>query len=348
MNAPRRGARFLPRASSASQPNAPRAAALRLTTPQGPARGAGASAPFRFDYEPVRVDWFALERYALFERHRTLRPVTAGVLLKRLRFAERSGLDLGAFTVEAGYDFLQGQMARGITAHQHRNMVDVLNLVAEFAYGLRPFRPPKKPRRQLKFLTADQLDLLWSSRYATPSVDRLRRALLWFGLGTGLRVSEVVAMDRGDLDPAAGTVEVRHPAKGGERRTLRLEPWFFNPRRPLAAYLAARPEPARDREALWVGQGLVGAEVVPRRLTVDGAREVMHRFGRDAALPVPLSFTRTRHTCAMTLLRSGWPLEYVSKFLGHSSIAVTQHYADVLPDDMVKMMRRRPRPEPFS
>jgi site-specific recombinase XerD len=47
-----------------------------------------------------------------------------------------------------------------------------------------------------------------------------------------------------------------------------------------------------------------------------------------------------RHSCATYLLKSGVPMEYVQKILGHASIKTTQIYAEVLQGVMQKEMEK--------
>jgi integrase/recombinase XerD len=177
-----------------------------------------------------------------------------------------------------------------------------------------------------------------------PSVLR-DRALLEVLYGTGARVSEVVALDLGDV---AGAIDdgswaheggggdpafVRVLGKGGKERVVplgrlargALVGWLSGEGRPLL-------EPRRwrrrsDAEALFLN-------VRGSRLTRVGAYGVVKKYAVRAGLADRVSPHVLRHSCATHMLGRGADVRVVQELLGHASIATTQRYTKVSPEHL--------------
>ncbi len=141
-------------------------------------------------------------------------------------------------------------------------------------------------------------------------------ALLESLYGGGVRVSELVGLDRDDLDTRAGIARVR--GKGGKER---LAPLGGAAVRALKRCLKERPKGADPRPVFLNRRG--------ERLT---ARSV-HRIIRQCALRAGIDLRTTphtlRHSFATHLLDRGADLREVQELLGHSNIATTQIYTHV-------------------
>ena len=151
------------------------------------------------------------------------------------------------------------------------------------------------------------------------------RAALELLFAAGLRSSEASAVLVTDLDLRARELRVR-PAKRGRPRTLPLPPAAV---RHLVAYLRqARPtlaRPQRDR-------GHLRRSRRGRPLHRSVLRELVVRAARGAqvhAYPHAI-----RRSLATALVRAGVPVPAVQHLLGHRSLAATQHYLDVDPDEL--------------
>ncbi len=144
------------------------------------------------------------------------------------------------------------------------------------------------------------------------------QAILVTMLATGLRLSEVTALDLGDLALSArkGTVTVRN-GKGGR---WRLVPLNSQAREALAAWLAESRYRACESPALFIGS-------TGRRLTDRGVDLVLRRIALDA------SAHTLRHTAATMLVRSGVDIVLVAEVLGHSSLETTRRYSLPTEDD---------------
>lgn len=158
------------------------------------------------------------------------------------------------------------------------------------------------------------------------AVDLRDAAVLELLYSSGLRVGELVALDRSGIDHAQGTVRVR--GKGDKERIVpvgapaleALRRWE-NEGRPVLAANRTSPRPA-DREALFLG-------VRGGRLGDRAVRTLLDRHSAEAGIPRHLSPHALRHSAATHLVDGGADLRSVQDFLGHSSLATTQIYTHV-------------------
>jgi integrase/recombinase XerC len=132
-------------------------------------------------------------------------------------------------------------------------------------------------------------------------------------LNTGLRVGELCALERSDvqLSERKGSVKVRY-GKGGKQRVVPLN---LDARRALRDWLKARPQ--TDIEALFVGKRL-------EPLQSSGVQRLLAEYGRRAGVEVTPH--TTRHTFAKRLVDSGVSLDRVAALLGHASLNTTRIY----------------------
>lgn len=182
-----------------------------------------------------------------------------------------------------------------------------------------PKRPGSLPRSLPSAALGNVLDELDGS---TP-VELRDRAVLETLYGTGLRVSELVALTVAD---ATGVVFLRVAGKGGKDRTI---PVGGAARRALDKYIEqARPSlaTAESNDALWLG--LRGQPLDAR-----GIRRVVR--SRVGTFPHAL-----RHSYATHLLENGADLRSVQELLGHAELSTTQIYTAVTRKHMTETYER--------
>lgn len=168
-----------------------------------------------------------------------------------------------------------------------------------------------------------------SKRTAAGLRDRCALELLY---GAGLRVSELVGLDLGDIQQ--GMLRVR--GKGGKERIV---PVGERARSSLAAYLSG----ARQR--------LLGLRrspdlfVTPRggRMTRQGFWKLIGRYARGAGITQRVYPHSLRHSFATHLLERGADLRAVQAMLGHADIATTQIYTHVDRERLKAVIARHPR-----
>ncbi|MCC6711517.1 MAG: tyrosine-type recombinase/integrase [Candidatus Pacebacteria bacterium] len=192
---------------------------------------------------------------------------------------------------------------------------------------------PKGESTPMKFVGVDKMELLLAvPDVSTPSGLR-DRAILEVLFSTGLRVSELVKLNRDQVDVKRREFGVigkgRRPRVVflSERAANWLERWL-NLReddwKPVFTRFSGR------KEALFTD----GEEM---RLTTRSVQRLVDKCSRRAHLPIKLSPHGIRHSFATDLLSSGAGLRDVQEMLGHKNIATTQIYTHVTKPQLRKI-----------
>jgi len=184
----------------------------------------------------------------------------------------------------------------------------------------RQIRVPRIPKREVLYLTKEEADQFFTAiirpgeRWEEIPLTRLRfRALAEVLLGTGARISEILSLDRRDVNVQHR--EAKIIGKGRKPRVL-----FFTDRALewLGRYLHRR----RDEEApLFVTRG-----DPPRRLSYDAVKNTFRKVTPRAHLRKKVSAHVLRHTVATTLLFNGCPIGHIKDLLGHERLDTTCRY----------------------
>jgi integrase/recombinase XerC len=185
----------------------------------------------------------------------------------------------------------------------------------------KPLRNPRKGRTLPHFLSAEDIGRL----LAAPAGDRpmgLRdRAILETMYAAGLRVSELVGLQQGDLDLAAGILCVR-----GKGRRERLSPIGSYAARALRQWLAVRRlhprQPPGPASPVFVNK-------FGRRLTTRSVARMLEKYLKLTGLDARTSPHSLRHSFATHLLDRGADIRSVQELLGHKSLVTTQIYTHV-------------------
>ena len=174
-------------------------------------------------------------------------------------------------------------------------------------------RPPKAKKALPSFLTVEQAGVLVEAPNATA---KPRDAAIFEVLyGCGLRVSECVGIDLGDVE--VDLIRVR----AGKGKKDRLVPLGEKARRAIERWLPERLKLAPVDEALFVNAR-------GRRLTARSVRRFVDAHAQAAALPKTHPHA-LRHSYATHLLSSGADLRAIQELLGHASLKTTARYAHV-------------------
>lgn len=184
-----------------------------------------------------------------------------------------------------------------------------------------------KKEREVKFLNLDQLKKLLEAPNTKNESGLRDRAILEALFSTGLRVSELAALNRDSLrikNPDSD-LELSVVGKGQKVRAV-----YFSPRavRALKNYLDKRQD---MDEALFVNyrSGQPKDDGRGRRLSVKSIEEIVKKYVKISGLPIEATPHTLRHTFATDLLAQGVDLRLVQEFLGHSNISTTQIYTHV-------------------
>lgn len=183
---------------------------------------------------------------------------------------------------------------------------------------------PKKEKRLPFHLNIDQVTALVAAPPAGGASALRDRAVLETLYSCGIRVSELTAMNVGELDLDRGLARVL--GKGGKERVVPVGSFA---RQALAAYLEQRGAPAPD---------------APLILNARGGRLTRRSIGRlvDAHMLLIATMRKVsphtlRHTFATHLLEGGADLRAIQELLGHASLSTTQKYTHVSIDRLMEV-----------
>lgn len=271
----------------------------------------------------------AVERYlAMLEHERRASPHTLKAyrrdLQRMIQYCRHCGIsrwqDLNEGTVRM---YISERRQAGLSARSLqrelsalRGLFDYLLKTREIDDNLvRRVRPPKSPRSLPETLNVDELNALLNVTPTSPG--EVRDRAMWELLySSGLRLSELVALDMTDLSLDKALVRVR-AGKGGKGRVL---PVGRCAREAIAAWLEVRQTLAAPQEtALFVNQRGV-------RISGRGVQLRLTQWGRRLGFGRPLHPHLMRHSFASHLLEASGDLRAVQELLGHADIATTQVY----------------------
>jgi integrase/recombinase XerD len=187
---------------------------------------------------------------------------------------------------------------------------------------------PRVPLGIPKALTEDEVEALLAAVVGDTARSLRDRAIVETLYATGVRISELVGLDRRDLDLDDGLVRVL--GKGSKERIV---PIGRSARDALTAYLAdGRPQLARpDRSPRGCGEAVI-LNVRGGRLSRQSCWKIVRTAGERAGLGARLSPHVLRHSCATHMLERGADIRVVQELLGHASLSTTQVYTKVSPE----------------
>lgn len=186
-------------------------------------------------------------------------------------------------------------------------------------------RPMKIPRRLPKALTIAEVSELIDGA-GSDGVALRNRALIELLYATGARVSEIIALDIGDLRRESDFSTVKLRGKGGKERIVPIGSFA---RLALDQYLVRiRPSLEKGSEpALFISAR--GA-----RLTRQSAWQLILKAAKNAGLERKVSPHALRHSFATHLIDGGADIRVVQELLGHASVTTTQIYTMVTIDKL--------------
>ena len=214
-------------------------------------------------------------------------------------------------------------MARTLSAirsfykYLHRNeVVDANPARAVGAPRLEKYLPGYLDRAQIDLLFQMAEVRAWEGNF----VDVRNLAILELFYSTGMRLSELQGLSRGDLDLVSQQAKVR-----GKGRKERIIPIGDHAMLAIRNYESKRDEllralgPKADRNAIFLAK-------TGKRIGVRAIQKAVTKFLAQIDEDAGLSVHSLRHTFATHLLDAGADLRAVQELLGHSSISTTQIY----------------------
>lgn len=183
---------------------------------------------------------------------------------------------------------------------------------------------PKSPEREVKYLSGEQVDRLLNAPSLTKITGRRDKAILEVLFSTGLRVSELVNLDRDRLDLKRREFGVI--GKGGKARIVflsrRAAEW-------LSKYLSQRKDKFKPLFVRHKGKMDPSTTDESMRLTPRTIQRIVKKYAKKVSIPVDVTPHVLRHSFATDLLIAGADIRSVQEMLGHQNIATTQVYTHV-------------------
>ncbi len=183
---------------------------------------------------------------------------------------------------------------------------------------------PKVRRRQVSFLDREELKRLFEQVNTSTERGLRDRAILELLFSGGLRVSELVSLNREHINLKRREFTIR--GKGQKDR-----PVFISDSAALwvAAYLAKRTDHATPLFIRYSGNQGVIENGQFRRLTPRSIQRIVADIALRAGITKHVSPHTLRHSFATDLLTNGADIRSVQEMLGHSDISTTQIYTHV-------------------
>ena len=179
----------------------------------------------------------------------------------------------------------------------------------------------KVGQRDLDLITADELNRLINGPKGDSSLSSLRdRAILELFFSTGLRVSELCALNR-DIDLSRDEFSVR--GKGEKIRVVFLSD---NAKSAIKEYEKKRGD---VDDALFIQMGRASKNADELRLTPRSIERIVKGYAIKAGITRKVTPHVIRHSFATDLLENGADLRSVQALLGHANIATTQVYTHI-------------------
>lgn len=196
----------------------------------------------------------------------------------------------------------------------------LMSIRAVQANPARGFTPNRAERKLPAILSNHEVDLFLEQPDPSDSKGCRDKAMLELLYATGIRVSELIALDVQDLNLSASFLRCRGRSKE------RIVPLYKTAVRAMAAYVNdVRPQLLEDPEdtALFVNMN-------GERMSRQGFWKIVKRYQDKAGIHKDITPHTLRHSFAAHLLENGADLRSIQEMLGHADISATQIYVQVV------------------
>ena len=219
----------------------------------------------------------------------------------------------------------------------------------------KPLRNPKGGRKLPYFLSTEEVGKLLEAPPCDAPFGMRDRAMLETMYSAGVRVSELVGMNLGDLSLTEGLVRVR--GKGRKERFAPLGSYavkairtWFGPRKKLLAgemdILGRARAVAKRSKAAKIPSNILPAETplflnkFGGRMTTRSTARMLIKYLKQTKLDSRTTPHTLRHSFATHLLNSGADIRSVQELLGHKSLITTQIYTHLNTENLIKIYNK--------
>lgn len=250
-------------------------------------------------------------------------------MAKFTRFCSEQNCEPPGATADQVRAFVDSLYAQGLSSRSAARCLTTLRnfygyLLAEERLSADPtsdLSMPSQWKQLPKFLTLDEVDRLLEAPDPQTPRGRRDRAMLQLLYATGLRVSELCAVELSHLNAELGVLRVR--GKGDKER---LTPVGRQALAAIETYVSL------GRDGLLKGRPSSHLFVTARGgpMTRQGFWKLIKRYGLEGRVTKNITPHGLRHSFATHLLDRGADLRSVQLMLGHADISTTQIYTHVL------------------
>ncbi len=182
------------------------------------------------------------------------------------------------------------------------------------------YTPAKVERKLPEILTGKEVELFLEQPDPSDPKGCRDKAMLELLYATGIRVSELIALDVSDINLTVGFIRCR--GNGKER----MIPMYRAAVRALRAYGEdVRPQLIRDADETAFFVNLGG-----ERMSRQGFWKIVKHYQEKAGIAKDITPHTLRHSFAAHLLENGADLKSIQEMLGHADISSTQVYTQVV------------------
>lgn len=178
----------------------------------------------------------------------------------------------------------------------------------------------KTVKKLPQILTSKEVELLLKQPECTDMKGYRDRAMLELLYATGIRVSELIALDIDDVKLAAGVIKCGFGSKG------RVIPMYPAAIKALSDYITL----VREQMLARPGEQALFVNMSGERMSRQGFWKVVKHYQEKAKINKEITPHTLRHSFAAHLLENGADLHSIQEMLGHADISSTQVYTHLV------------------
>ena len=218
------------------------------------------------------------------------------------------------------------QYCKSTTARKLATLRSFYKFLAKRSYvtdnPVSTIRTPKQEKKLPRFMEYEQVQQLLDAPTADDWLGARDRAILETLYSTGMRVSEIVALNLDDVDFLGEVIHIR-----GKGKKERISPVGSRALQAIQHYIEFRNRRMAS-DSNFDGKVLF-ANKHGKRLSTRSVRRKMDKYLLQVGLDPAISPHTLRHSFATHMLNNGADLRSVQELLGHQSLSTTQIYTHI-------------------